>query len=244
MTDADAVALLEAALEAVADRVADERESLTDLDSEIGDADFGANLHRGCQAALEAVADLDDPDPSAFVATVGETLIDEMAGSSGIVFGTSLLRASDELDEQLRPESVVAFAVAYREHVQDRGDVDVGAKTMYDAVVPAADALKGGLETAEADPDPVELSARAVEAARRGAMFTSALRAKRGRASYTEWRSVGHPDPGAVGTYLVLEELHRTLADHRGETVEPGLGDGFDRTQSCDRYRNDSHRSV
>jgi dihydroxyacetone kinase-like protein len=71
--------------------------------------------------------------------------------------------------------------------------------------------------------DPLMISANAVEAARRGAMFTSGLQAKRGRASYTEWRSVGHPDPGAVGSYIILDEIHRSLEQHYGKTVDPTL---------------------
>ena len=209
-------ALLRRILENVAERVADEREYLIELDSNIGDADFGATLHRGCQAALDAVESVDDPAPDAFVDAVGEALLEEMAGSSGIVFGMSLVQASTAIEEGVSAETVADFAETYRDSVAERGDVAVGAKTMYDAIVPVADALRAELETGSGDP--LQMSANAVEAARRGALFASALRAKRGRASYTEWRSVGHPDPGAVGTYLLLDAIHRTLERHFAET--------------------------
>lgn len=227
MNDKEAVEVLYSALENVAERVEEEREHLTELDSKIGDADFGVNLHRGCQAALDAVDELEDPSPTSFVETIGETLLDEMAGSSGIIFGMSLMNASSELDEGLSFNSVVSFAENYQDNVADRGDVEAGAKTMYDAVVPVTHALRAVLEM-DTDKGALDASARAVEAARRGAMYTTGLRAKRGRASYTEWRSVGHPDPGAVGTYVILQGIHTALEDHIGETRDPGFGDQFD----------------
>ena len=217
MNDNETQALLRTILENVARRVEEDREFLTELDSQIGDADFGSNLHRGCQAALEAVADINDPTPNEFIRAVGETLIDEMAGSSGIIFGMSLVNASEVIKDEITPETIVEFVEAYRDTVADRGSVNVGAKTMYDVVVPVADTLHGTQEMSESDPDPLQMSANAVEAARRGAQFTSTLRAKRGRASYTEWRSVGHPDPGAVGSYIILQEIHRTLESYYDE---------------------------
>ncbi|MFC6723769.1 dihydroxyacetone kinase subunit DhaL [Halobium palmae] len=227
MDDTDATTLLQTVLENVADRVADEREYLTELDSKIGDADFGANLHRGCQAALEAVDELDDPTPAEYLETVGKTLLDEMAGSSGIIFGMSLMKASAELESGVTPETLVAFTNAFRDNVAERGDVDVGSKTLYDILVPVADTLQASVEMDADEDELIDASARMVEAARRGAMFTAALRAKRGRASYTEWRSVGHPDPGAVGILIILQEIHSTAEAHVGETRDPSFKDGF-----------------
>ncbi|MFC6861846.1 dihydroxyacetone kinase subunit DhaL [Halomicroarcula sp. GCM10025817] len=224
--DTEPVELLDTLLERVGQRIEDERDHLTELDSKIGDADFGMNLHRGCQSALDAVEALEDPSPTEFVSTIGETLLEEMAGSSGIIFGRSLMVASEELDEELSVDSVAAFAEAFRETVEDLGEVDVGAKTMYDVVVPVTHALRASTNTEEHGP--LQSSARAVEAARRGAMFTTALRAKRGRASYTEWRSVGNPDPGAVGTYMILSVIHEVLEDEVGERCSPGFDDEFD----------------
>jgi len=225
--DKETIQVLYSALENVADRVEEEREHLTELDSKIGDADFGVNLHRGCQAALDTVDNLEGPSPASFVETIGETLLNEMAGSSGIIFGMSLMNASSELDDDLTFESVASFAEVYQDNVADRGDVEVGAKTMYDVVVPVTYALRAVPEM-DTYQGVLDTSARAVEAARRGAMYTTGPRAKRGRASYTEWRSVGHPDPGAVGTYIILQAIHAALEDHIGETCDPGFGDQFD----------------
>jgi dihydroxyacetone kinase-like protein len=148
-----------------------------------------------------------------------------MAGSSGILFGMSLMQASEELGDGIDLRTAAAFTAVYTENVADRGDVTVGAKTMYEVLVPVTHVLRAAVED---DLSPVEASARALEAARRGVMYTTPLRANRGRASYTEWHSVGHPDPGAMGTYIVLQEVHRAVEGATDRTMEPTLGDGLD----------------
>ena len=212
-------------VENVAERIAHEREYLDELDSRIGDGDFGTNLHRGSQAALRAVDDADDTTPSELVSTVGQTLLEEVGGSSGVLLGMSLQAASSELEAHDTGDGVVTFAETYRSEIEDRGDVSIGEKTMFDVVVPVVDVLRASTRT---DSSPAEVSGRALEAARRGVMYTSELEAQRGRASYTELRSVGRPDPGAVGTYIILEEIHETIQSRTGERVSPSLSDGFD----------------
>ncbi|MDT3436412.1 dihydroxyacetone kinase subunit DhaL [Haloarcula sp. 1CSR25-25] len=206
----DAGAAAVAAVENVAARIEAERERLTDLDSAIGDADHGGNMARGWQAAAEAVAALDDPDVETVVKTAGKTLLSEVGGASGPLYGGSLVFASAELDGGLTAESAVAFAETYAEKVRDRGGASVGDKTMVDALVPAVHTFKKSVETD--DLPPLEALAKAVEAAERGVAFTVPIRAAKGRASYLGWRSVGHQDPGATSTLYILEELLRTAA--------------------------------
>ena len=206
-----------AAVENVAARIESERERLTDLDSAIGDADHGGNMARGWQAAAEAVADLDDPAVETVVKTAGKTLLSEVGGASGPLYGGSLVFASAELQEGLTAESAVAFAETYVEKVQDRGDATVGDKTMVDALVPAVHTFKKSVETD--DLPPLEALAKAVAAAERGVEFTVPIRAAKGRASYLGWRSVGHQDPGATSTLYIMEELLATAADHLDREV-------------------------
>jgi dihydroxyacetone kinase-like protein len=201
-----------AAVENVAARIEAEREHLTDLDSAIGDADHGGNMARGWQAAAEAVADLEDPDVETVVKTAGKTLLSEVGGASGPLYGGSLVFASAELDDGLTAESAVAFAETYLEKVQDRGDATIGDKTMVDALVPAVHTFKKSVETDELPP--LEALAKAVAAAERGVEVTVPVRAAKGRASYLGWRSVGHQDPGATSTLYVTDELLATAADH------------------------------
>jgi len=201
-TDGQAVV---AAVRRVADRIESERDHLTDLDSAIGDADHGGNMARGWARAVEAVEDLDDPDPATVVKTAGKTLMSEVGGASGPLYGGSLVFASTELDEGITPESAIAFAETYLEKVTDRGDATVGDQTMVDALVPAVHTFKKSIETDELAP--LEALAKAVDAAQRGVEFTVPIRASKGRASYLGWRSVGHQDPGATSTLFIMEAL-------------------------------------
>jgi dihydroxyacetone kinase-like protein len=219
MTD-DTDLLIEV-FERVADRLEADADYLTDLDSEIGDADFGVNLKRGVEAAREEVSDTDFDRPDEVLDTIGRTLISEMAGSSGILFGKSLMEGSDALTSGIDYASVVSFAEAYRDNIADQGNVDMGSKTMFDAIQPIVFALKRGSELD--DVTALEASANAVKACKYGVAFTIPLRAKKGRASYTEWRSVGHPDPGAVAMLIIVQEIHDSVQEILGEEVKPYL---------------------
>ncbi|MDS0282966.1 dihydroxyacetone kinase subunit DhaL [Haloarcula onubensis] len=194
-----------AAVAAVADRIEAERSHLTDLDSAIGDADHGGNMARGWAAAAEAVEGMDDPEPTDVVKMAGKTLLSEVGGASGPLYGGSLVFASPELEGGITEETAVAFAETYLEKVQDRGDARVGDKTMVDALVPAVHTFKKSIEVD--DMAPVAALSKAVAAAQRGVDFTVPIRASKGRASYLGWRSVGHQDPGATSTLYIMEEL-------------------------------------
>ena len=208
----------------VAERIEAERDYLTELDSAIGDADHGGNMARGWAEAAEEVENLEDPDPATVVRTTGRTLMSEVGGASGPLYGGSLVFASTELDDGITPESAVAFAETYLEKVRDRGDARVGDQTMVDALTPAVHMFKKSIETD--DLPPLEALARAVDAAERGVEFTVPIRASKGRASYLGWRSVGHQDPGATSTLLILETLLSTAQ----ERVEGELPDSVDAT--------------
>ena len=212
MTDTEEPEAVVGAVERVADRIEAEKSHLTDLDSAIGDADHGANLHRGFQAAVEKVRELDDPDAQAVVKTVGVTLVSEVGGAAGPLYGGSIMSASTEFADGITAETTVAFAEAYLEKLQDRGDARVGDKTMVDAVTPAVHTYKKSIDQDELAP--VEALAKAVDAARRGVEYTVPLRASKGRESYLGLRSVGHQDPGATSTLFMLEELLDTAAEY------------------------------
>lgn len=202
---------------AMADRMAAEKSFLTDLDSAIGDADHGANMNRGFQAALERLEDADD-DPADLVKTVGVALVSEVGGAAGPLYGGSLMKASQEFEEGLTAESSIAFAERYLETVEERGKASVGDKTMVDALTPAVHTYKKSIEVD--DRDPLEALGKAVDAAERGVGFTTPIRAKKGRASYLGWRSVGHQDPGATSTLYLLEELFAVAEEHLDGDVE------------------------
>ncbi|WP_224449827.1 dihydroxyacetone kinase subunit DhaL [Haloprofundus salilacus] len=209
-----------AAVENVAARIADEKSHLTDLDSAIGDADHGANMNRGFQAVVEAVDgdEVDDMEPDELVKLVGKTIISNVGGAAGPLYGGSTMLASTELEDGITAETSVAFAETYLQKVQDRGKAEIGAKTMVDALVPAVHTYKKSIE--QDDLPPLTALSKAVDACERGVRYTVPLRARKGRASYLDWRSVGHQDPGATSTLYILEELLDTAEEYLdGEVV-------------------------
>ncbi|WP_435095372.1 dihydroxyacetone kinase subunit DhaL [Halarchaeum sp. P4] len=212
----DVDALLDA-LERIDERLHDEQEYLTELDSRVGDADHGNNLARGISAVTEKRDDLAEMSIDEAVKTVGTTLVSEVGGAAGPLYGGSVMSASQELEGGLDEETAVAFAQAYLEKLTDRGGARPGDKTMVDAVTPAVHTFTRAVE--EDELPPVDALAKAVDAARRGVAYTVPLRASKGRASYLGLRAVGHRDPGATSTLFVLEELLATAEDRLGEAT-------------------------
>ena len=206
------------AVDAIADRIDAETDHLTDLDSAVGDADHGANMSRGFAAARDQTEDMDDASPADAVKTVGTALISEVGGASGPLYGGSIMKASAVLDDGLTEEATIEFAETYLETVQDRGDARPGDKTMVDALVPAVHTYRKSIE--EDDLPPLTALSKAVDAAERGVNYTVPLRARKGRASYLGWRSVGHQDPGATSTLFILEELLDVAAEHLDGEVD------------------------
>ncbi|MFF3491960.1 dihydroxyacetone kinase subunit DhaL [Streptomyces sp. NPDC002795] len=179
---------------AAVDREADR---LTELDSPIGDADHGSNLQRGFNA-VRATLDKDAPDtPGAVLTTAGRQLISTVGGASGPLYGTLLRRTGKALGDA-GEVSEADFAPALKagvDAVAALGGAAPGDKTMLDALVPAVEAL--------ADGD----FAAARSAAEHGAEATIPLQARKGRASYLGERSIGHQDPGATSSALLIAAL-------------------------------------
>ncbi|WP_331236476.1 dihydroxyacetone kinase subunit DhaL [Natronorarus salvus] len=217
MDEATQAEAVREAVRACADRVEAEKGYLTDLDSAIGDADHGANMSRGFRAAVDRIEDADD-DPAAVAKAVGMALLSEVGGAAGPLYGGSIVAASGELEGGITTETTVAFAEAYLEKVRERGKASVGDKTMVDALVPAVHTYKKSIEIDGLAP--LEALGKSVDAAERGVAFTVPIRASRGRASYLGWRSVGHQDPGATSTLILLETLRSVATEHLDGEVE------------------------
>ncbi len=199
-----------AAIRAVAATVAEHRVELTHLDREIGDGDHGENLARGFSAVI-AKLDAGAPDtPGAVLKLVATTLISTVGGAAGPLFGTAFLRAATSVGDAdtLDGPAVSAALAAARDGVVARGKASAGDKTMVDALTPAVNAAKnaaGGASVAD-------VLAAAAKAASTGAVDTTPMQAKKGRASYLGERSIGHPDPGATSTGYLLEALAAAAA--------------------------------
>jgi dihydroxyacetone kinase-like protein len=207
VVDADAI---RSWLGLFAEEVAAHRDLLTQLDSAIGDADHGVNLDRGASAAVAALADLSDASPGVLLKTMGMTLVSTVGGASGPLYGTLFLRmagSAGEADELDGP----AFAAALRaglEGVVARGRAQAGDKTMYDALAPACDVLDEATASGQNLGAALSEAAAAAEAGRDA---TIPMLARKGRASYLGERSVGHQDPGATSTALLVSAAARTL---------------------------------
>jgi dihydroxyacetone kinase-like protein len=189
-----------------------DRESarLTELDSPIGDADHGANMRRGFLAARTAVEQEPPQTPGGVLVLVGRTLISTVGGASGPLYGTLLRRAGKELGEEEQAVPAARLRDALRagvDGVAALGGAVPGDKTMLDALLPALDALTGALDAGGGTADAL---AAAAAAADEGAKATTPLRARKGRASYLGERSVGHQDPGATSSALLIAALAET----------------------------------
>jgi dihydroxyacetone kinase-like protein len=186
--------------------VEEQRDHLTQLDAAIGDADHGINLARGFTAVLSALETAAPGTPGAVLAVTGATLISKVGGASGPLYGVAFRRAgqalSDTADVDL-PRLSAALEAALA-GVQQLGAAREGDKTMVDALAPAAGAFSKAIAEGASRAD--ALSAL-VEAAQAGAAATISMQALKGRASYLGPRSVGHEDPGAASTALILGAL-------------------------------------
>ncbi|MET9849077.1 dihydroxyacetone kinase subunit DhaL [Streptomyces ossamyceticus] len=190
---------------ATAASVEREAERLTALDSPIGDADHGSNLHRGF-AAVRSVLEKEAPDtPGAVLALAGRQLISTVGGASGPLYGTLLRRTGKALGDaaEVSDADLTAALRAGVDAVMTLGGATPGDKTMIDALVPAVDALDRSFAAART-------------AAEEGALATTPLQARKGRASYLGERSIGHQDPGATSAALLVAALADTAEGSRG----------------------------
>jgi dihydroxyacetone kinase-like protein len=186
--------------------IAEQRDYLTQLDAAIGDADHGVNMDRGFARAVELL-DVDAP-PGGALEQVGTALVLSVGGAAGPLYGSSIREMGRALGdaETLGGEDLLRMLRVALDEIQRLGAASVGDKTMVDALAPAIDAFERGLRTGERVP--VAL-ARATVAAEEGAASTVPLQARRGRASYLGARSVGHLDPGAASSALLISALER-----------------------------------
>ena len=182
----------------------EKRQELTDLDSAVGDGDFGISLDRGFTAVKTELSAKPPADLKAVFQNTATVLIKSMGGSSGPLLGTFFLRAGATVADksELGPADVVALFQAGVEGMQQRGKASLGDKTMMDAWLPAVDAMRGALEGGGSLTEVLDKGTAAAEA---GAEATKSMSARKGRASYIGERSVGHPDPGAIAVAMMLK---------------------------------------
>jgi dihydroxyacetone kinase-like protein len=191
--------------------VEEHRAELVRLDTAIGDGDHGTNMHRGMQKVMEKLDGAEGDDIGATLKTVGMALVSSVGGAAGPLYGTLFLQmggaasGASTLDTAAWADALDAGVKG----VQMRGKAVAGDKTMVDALLPAVEALR----TAQADGvGPAEAASRSAAAAEEGMKATIPLEARKGRASYLGPRSIGHQDPGATSTHLLLRSASEAFA--------------------------------
>jgi len=188
-----------------------ERDHLVQLDAAIGDGDHGTNMVRGFEAVVQALAADAGSPPGRLLIISGRTLVSTVGGASGPLWGSALRNAGRTLgDSQTFDAAQLAELLgAALAAVKDLGTASVGDKTMVDAMEPAVDTLRARVAAGEPLPAALEAAAQAAE---EGMRATIPLQARKGRASYLGERSVGHQDPGATSTALMVRALQRAVA--------------------------------
>ena len=199
-------ALTKALIERVAQAVISHTEELTALDQAIGDGDHGINMKRGFEAVLaEAETLAAKPLPEALKAA-GMQLVMKVGGASGPLYGTlflSLGKALPEAPGLADAEQALGAAIAA---VMARGKSRPGQKTMLDVLAPVHQTLAAGGE---------DLLTRLPEAADAAAEATVPMQAEKGRASFLGERSVGHMDPGARSSALMVRAVCQAIGECR-----------------------------
>ena len=188
------------------------KEYLTELDSAIGDADHGINMKRGFDKVTDKLPSVADKDIGSIMKTTGMALISSVGGAAGPLYGTFFMRGgmTAASKEKLTGEDIVEMLQSGVEGVVQRGRAELGDKTMVDALTPGVEAMRQSLENGD---DTISALEAGVDAAEQGMKDTIPMQAKKGRASYMGERSIGHQDPGATSSYLMLKTLLETLKE-------------------------------
>jgi phosphoenolpyruvate---glycerone phosphotransferase subunit DhaL len=199
-------------LEASAVALHEQRDYLTQLDAAIGDADHGTNMDRGFAMVVAKLGDLEDTTPPGrLLVTAGSTLVSTVGGASGPLWGTALRRAGKSMGDvpEFDGAALATALEAALDGIVELGAAHPGDKTMVDALDPAVSTLRTQVSDGAGADAAVTAAADAAEA---GMQATVPLQATKGRASYLGERSIGHQDPGATSTVLILRALQAAVA--------------------------------
>ncbi|HFD0315856.1 dihydroxyacetone kinase subunit DhaL [Serratia marcescens] len=183
-----------------------ERDFLTQLDTEIGDADHGLNMNRGFNKVVEKLPSVADKDIGFILKNTGMTLLSSVGGASGPLFGTFFIRAAQAANAKQSLDLAELHQVMQEgvEGVVMRGKAEPGDKTMCDVWWPVVESLG---QSAQQNLSVAEALQRAADSAERAVENTITMQARKGRASYLGERSIGHQDPGATSVMLMMKTL-------------------------------------
>lgn len=195
-------------IDKIADRIYENKDYLSELDREIGDSDHGVNLSRGFQKIKDESEILKSLNYSDCFNKMAMILISNVGGASGAIYGTGLMKVAQTLKgvDILDRNNIVKAAEAMVEGIKMRGKAQCGEKTMLDTIVPVVEVLKNNKE------DSLDVLLKKIQiTAKEGMESTENMLATKGRASYLGARSIGHIDPGAMSSYLIIDTICKNL---------------------------------
>ena len=192
--------------------IEEKKQYLSDLDQAIGDDDHGFNMARGFGVVTQKLNEAPGADIGEVLKTVAMTLISNVGGASGPLYGTLFLKASGAA-KGMTEMDLAGFIPVLKDGilgVQARGKAVLGEKTMIDVLLPVLESLEkdceAGLSGAEAFANAEKVAIASMEG-------TKDIIAKKGRASYLGERSIGHIDPGATSSCLMISTISKALAN-------------------------------
>jgi dihydroxyacetone kinase-like protein len=183
---------------------------LSELDAAIGDGDHGINMEKGFLAAAEKIKDDGESTIGDVLKKTGMALVSNVGGASGPLYGTAFLKAAVEVKDAktIDLNDFLNIMNAALGGIKIRGKAEVNDKTMVDAIEPAIESLKQSISL---NLDPVIALEKAKDSSLKGVLHTKEIVARKGRASYLGERSIGHQDPGATSSYLILNTIYECV---------------------------------
>ncbi|BDR81475.1 dihydroxyacetone kinase subunit L [Clostridium tetani] len=184
------------------------KEFLTELDLAIGDGDHGINMNKGFRAVIDKLESTPINTIQDIFKNTAMALISNVGGASGPLYGTVFMKAGSAVagKEELNIEDLERILETSFEGVKVRGKAQRGDKTMIDAIAPSLEVVKNGIKEGL---DEKKILENMKDEALKGVNYTKDIIARKGRASYLGERSIGHQDPGATSSYLILNEIYK-----------------------------------
>jgi len=207
-------------LRTMAKTIVDNAEYFAQLDSIVGDGDFGFSLRNGFEVVANDYDSLDRSSIGSLLKKIGLVIAGKVGGVSGPIWGTAFLRAGGAAGDktELAPEDVIAMLRASITGIMSRGGASLGEKTLLDALVPATDSLEAAISDPAMQGDHgVAAIQRAADVAVKAAEETKGMLAMRGRAAYTGERSIGSVDAGATAVGVILQAIASAWRDKHGQ---------------------------
>ena len=193
-------------IEKISDEIIKNEEYLTELDREIGDGDHGVNLARGFSEIKNQLANFKDLPVSDVFTKMGMILLTKVGGASGAIYGTAFMSAGTYLKGKTEFDNQILLGAlnSMIEGIQRRGKAVLGEKTMLDTIMPTYNFLEKSFNEGKNLKD---IKNEIIEVAKNSMEATKDIIATKGRASYLGERSVGHIDPGAMSSYLMIKTV-------------------------------------